>query len=241
MAYIISPMHLEDILQVVEISHEAFPSECPPLSFNSFKRELDNERAHYLVAREQSDSPICQSYPFLNTHTSTASGRKRTILQRLISKFKASPDRWDINTGEEAASDSCLIVGYSGLWFMADEAHIMSIAVRRSHQHRGVGEPLLTGLIDLAIECNTRVLTLEVRVDNVSAQSLYTKYGFQIVGTRPNYYTEDHKDALIMCTGEIASDSFQKQFQCLKQDYSKKHKIVSKGEDLWSNSGHPGG
>ena len=43
----------------------------------------------------------------------------------------------------------------------------------------------------------TRML-LEVRVSNAPAQNLYRKYGFEVIGRRPRYYTDNHEDALVM-------------------------------------------
>ncbi len=41
-------------------------------------------------------------------------------------------------------------------------------------------------------------MTLEVRAQNVIAQALYRKLGFRPVGVRPNYYLEEHEDAIVM-------------------------------------------
>ena len=65
------------------------------------------------------------------------------------------------------------IVGYAGLWLMTDEAHITTIAVDPDFQGNGVGELLLVALIDRAQQIGARWLTLEVRVSNDVAQSLY--------------------------------------------------------------------
>jgi ribosomal-protein-alanine N-acetyltransferase len=41
-------------------------------------------------------------------------------------------------------------------------------------------------------------MTLEVRVTNYIAQSLYQKFGFQKGGLRKRYYTDNQEDALVM-------------------------------------------
>jgi ribosomal-protein-alanine N-acetyltransferase len=41
-------------------------------------------------------------------------------------------------------------------------------------------------------------LSLEVRVSNEAAIKLYEKFGFQKVGTRPNFYREPRENAHIM-------------------------------------------
>ena len=52
--------------------------------------------------------------------------------------------------------------------------------------------------IVLCKEMEVRLMTLEVRVTNHTAQNLYRKLGFQDGGIRKNYYTDDHEDALVM-------------------------------------------
>jgi [ribosomal protein S18]-alanine N-acetyltransferase len=92
------------------------------------------------------------------------------------------------------------VVAYAGLWLMVDEAHITTFAVDPAHRRRGVGERLLLVMLDIAIERGAREATLEVRLSNTPARNLYEKFGFRPVGIRPNYYSDDNEDALIMTT-----------------------------------------
>ena len=92
------------------------------------------------------------------------------------------------------------VVAYAGLWLMVDEAHITTFAVDPAHRRRGVGERLLLAMLDIAIERGAREATLEVRLSNTPARNLYEKFGFRPVGIRPNYYSDDNEDALIMTT-----------------------------------------
>jgi hypothetical protein len=66
-----------------------------------------------------------------------------------------------------------------------------------------VGERLLLAMLDLAIDKGAREATLEVRLSNTAARNLYEKYGFRPVGIRPNYYSDDNEDALIMTTERL--------------------------------------
>src|SRR3712207_4603992 len=92
---------------------------------------------------------------------------------------------------------------------MTDEAHITTIAVDPDYQGYGIGELLLLGLIDRAQQIGARWLTLEVRISNKVAQSLYEKYTFKEMGIRRRYYSDNNEDALVMWTDPIESDSFQ--------------------------------
>ena len=90
------------------------------------------------------------------------------------------------------------ILGYGGIWMIVDEGHITNIAVHPNHRGKGIGNYLVEGLIDLCKRCEIYRMTLEVRVSNIVAQSLYRKYGFENAGIRPRYYSDTNEDAIIM-------------------------------------------
>ncbi|RFU69279.1 ribosomal-protein-alanine N-acetyltransferase [Peribacillus saganii] len=91
-----------------------------------------------------------------------------------------------------------MIIGYCGAWIVIDEAHITNIAVLPEYRGRKLGEALLRKMMELAKGMNVITMTLEVRVSNLVAQSLYEKLGFQRGGIRKNYYTDNHEDAMVM-------------------------------------------
>lgn len=174
-SYYIRRMCQEDVAQVTEIDHEAFPTMWPPANY---ERELKVNLAHYIAACED---------------------------------------------GEPAGGiEGQYIVGFAGLWMMADEAHITNIAVRQGYQRQGIGEHLLIAMISLAMEQNARTLTLEVRASNTAAQKLYHKYGFTQVNIRRSYYTDNREDALVMTVGDIAGAVFQKRLRQLEKAHSRK-------------------
>ena len=89
-------------------------------------------------------------------------------------------------------------VGAGGLWNIMDEAHISTIAAHPEFRGRGYGEIVLAGMIRRAMRLDAEYVVLEVRVSNYVAQSLYQKYGFQTVMTKPKYYHSDNEDAYEM-------------------------------------------
>ena len=95
------------------------------------------------------------------------------------------------------------IVGFAGIWLLVDEAHVTTIATRRSWRRQGIGERLILALLDLARTRGAHEATLEVRPSNIPARRLYEKYGFKVVGVRPRYYSDDNEDALIMTTESL--------------------------------------
>lgn len=90
------------------------------------------------------------------------------------------------------------LIGYGGMWIIMDEAHVTNIAVRADVRGKGLGHLLLRELQRTAVWHGAERMTLEVRTSNERAQSLYRKHGFQPSGIRPNYYSDNGEDALIM-------------------------------------------
>jgi len=74
----------------------------------------------------------------------------------------------------------------------------MNLAVQPEYRRQGIGEKLVSALIAALAQQNVHSLTLEVRVSNAPATSLYEKLGFVQVGRRPNYYKNPKEDALIL-------------------------------------------
>jgi ribosomal-protein-alanine N-acetyltransferase len=107
------------------------------------------------------------------------------------------------------------IVGYSGMWHLASEVHIGTLATHPLARRKGIGELLLLNIIKRARELASKRVTLEVRPSNQAARKLYTKYGFQEVGRRKGYYPDTREDAIIMATPSIASKAYQDLFQTL--------------------------
>lgn len=90
------------------------------------------------------------------------------------------------------------IIGYCGVWLVVDEAHITNIAVLPEYRGQKLGEILLRYVMEYAREMGAKSMTLEARVSNLVARSLYKKLGFLDGGIRKNYYTDNHEDAIVM-------------------------------------------
>ena len=104
------------------------------------------------------------------------------------------------------------LVGYAGAWHILDEGHITTIAVKKSHLRKHIGEAIIVKILEDCYENDVKYLTLEVRVSNEPAIALYTKYGFNSLGTRKGYYQDNNEDALIMWTENIFYDKFKNKF-----------------------------
>jgi len=211
--YSIRTMELKDVPQVSKIEREAFP---PPWPATNFKRELvSNSLTYYLVAYEETPEP---KGPDPVVEVVNNPGPPKSRLGALM--------RWGLRhllrVGEEPAVPGQFILGFAGLWFMVDEAHLANIAVRETYRHQGIGERLLIGAIDASIERKAKFITLEVRVSNKIAQSLYRKYGLVEVGTRRGYYMDNKEDAVIMTAEGITSASYMQRFKDLKQAHARR-------------------
>ena len=90
------------------------------------------------------------------------------------------------------------IVGYAGMWHVVTEGHITNVAVLEQYRRRGVAKALMEEVINIAQQKQMIGITLEVRISNIAAQKLYTKYGFRPEGFRKNYYQDTKEDAVIM-------------------------------------------
>ena len=100
-------------------------------------------------------------------------------------------------------------VAYAGTWHIIDEGHITTIAVKKDYMRKHIGEAIIVKIIEDCYEAKIKYLTLEVRVSNAPAIGLYTKYGFNSLGTRKGYYQDNNEDALIMWTENIFYDKFK--------------------------------
>lgn len=112
------------------------------------------------------------------------------------------------------------VVGYAGVWFMVDDAHITTFGVHPDWRRQGIGRRLLLALLVLAGEMGAARMTLEVRVSNLPAQALYRAHGFEVAGRRVGYYTDDGEDAYVMTTPPLAGASMRAVFEEARQAQS---------------------
>ncbi len=142
--------------------------------------------------------------------------RRRHLPAVLRTEHRAHPKPWSLgvfNSELSHGSDRYYVVmkrdgklvGYGGLMFVADEAHVTNIAVSAELRRQGLGSRLLAHLVRQALARGCSSMTLEVRMGNLEAQALYRSFGFVAEGVRPNYYPETHEDGLVMWLHELAS------------------------------------
>ncbi len=96
-----------------------------------------------------------------------------------------------------AETEEGYVLGYGVLGVILDEGCLEKLAVRAECRRQGVAQAILGSYLRYGEE-NLAFITLEVREDNAPAIALYAKNGFTEVGRRKNYYSEVHKDAILM-------------------------------------------
>jgi ribosomal-protein-alanine N-acetyltransferase len=210
-------MTVDDVPEVMAIERDSFLTPWPS---SAYRRELgENRNAHYLVLRTRPRPAASQPREY------ETQGERKGFWGGLL-PIHRNRDVVAVPVSQQT------LAGYAGLWLMIDEAHVTTIAVRPEYRGHGLGELLLVALTEIAMDINARWLTLEVRVSNNVAQSLYRKYGFKPAGVRQRYYSDNHEDALIMWTDEIQSPEFQERFRDLRDKL--RQRLVASG-DLTAN------
>jgi ribosomal-protein-alanine N-acetyltransferase len=173
---ILREMTLDDIDQVFNLDRMSFPTPWP---IRTYRYEIeDNEHSCMFVLEPVGEPPV---------RAKTASPR---WWERLLGLGNGSN-----GNGHHATP---FLSGYSGMWHIADEAHVSTIAVHPEWRGRKLGELLLWSMIRQAMLQQAAQVTLEVRVSNSLAQGLYRKYGFEVMGLRKGYYRDNGEDAYMM-------------------------------------------
>lgn len=89
------------------------------------------------------------------------------------------------------------IVGYGGVYVLAPDSDIQTVAVAPTHHGQGIGRALLEALIQRAQDAQCTSMMLEVRSDNHPAIDMYRTAGFEQISRRSDYYALG-VDALVM-------------------------------------------
>lgn len=110
-------------------------------------------------------------------------------LTQPVSRFlvigPAPPERWQL-------------WGYIIFWVVAEEMHLLNLAVHPTQRQRGLARALLTEALSLSRLQGAQVAWLEVRPSNTAARALYEAFGFKEVGRRPRYYEDTKEDAILL-------------------------------------------
>jgi ribosomal-protein-alanine N-acetyltransferase len=84
--------------------------------------------------------------------------------------------------------------------------HLMNVAVDVDRRRRGIATALIERLFEDTAGRGDRY-TLEVRVSNREAITMYERFGFRSAGVRRRYYHDNNEDALIMWRTDGSSEA----------------------------------
>lgn len=116
------------------------------------------------------------------------------------------------------------LVGYIGIGRFVDAVHILNMGVTPDMQRQGIARQLLRRACGRAVEWRCAKMTLEVRVSNQAAQSLYKQLGFVSAGVRPRYY-EDGEDAEILWL-DLVTDEVAQSWWSNRTDTGRESRIL---------------
>jgi ribosomal-protein-alanine N-acetyltransferase len=190
-AYRLNLMTQDDVPDVGRVERRCFPNPWP---VSAYRRELQNPAQNYYVILREAPSTASD-----DDHGVPSSGEENdeTTTHRGLPRRSLLP----INLGRRSDGNGNVrapLIGFAGMWFAFDEAHVTTICTDPKSRGLGLGELLFLCMVDEAMSRGANWLTLEVRVSNIAAQTLYRKYGFTVHGTRKRYYSDNNEDALIM-------------------------------------------
>jgi ribosomal-protein-alanine N-acetyltransferase len=132
-----------------------------------------------------------------------------------LSELQAEPGRRYL-----VARTATTVVGYGGLMVAVGEGHVTTLAVDPAWRRRAVGTRLLHALASWGRAQGCSGLTLEVRMGNTAAQSLYRRFGFAPAGVRRGYYAETKEDALIMWAHDIDRPVYAERLDAIAESLS---------------------
>ncbi len=89
------------------------------------------------------------------------------------------------------------LLGYVGMHHLVDEGFVTNVAVSPDARRRGVARALLADLAAYGKAQGLYRITLEVRVGNAPARTLYESEGYTLDGVRPRFYSHPTEDAAI--------------------------------------------
>ena len=218
--YSVRVASLDDAVMLESIEREAFPGMTPVTRIG---RDLARQNGLYLTAIRNWRTDERELGPRFAIATQAEKED-----DSFTAKLKRNVDRYVLDRVNRPTLPEEYIAGFVGLWFMLDEAHVVIIGMREADRRKGIGEQLLISAIEQSVENDSRVVTLEVRASNEAAIELYRKYGFQEVGLRRRYYSDNGENAVIMTTPPIQSDDYQKQFTGLVEHHAERWGWVSR-------------
>jgi ribosomal-protein-alanine N-acetyltransferase len=160
-------------------------------------RLIDGEDRFFVRRMKEDDLPEVRAIEALSFSNPWSDDTFRGEIQNTSISFPLAVVRRPGNPVDAAVADG-QVVAYIIYWQIGDDVQINNVAVHPDCRGLGLGEAMMRHVIARVREAGASFLTLEVRPSNTPAVTLYKKLGFEIMGTRKNYYTKPDEDAHVM-------------------------------------------
>ena len=187
--YFVRRMREADLPVVRAIEALSFSN---PWSDNTFRGEIQNTSiSSPMVVVRKPGNPVVADNPIVPD--GACAGVRVVADNPLVPDGACNPvvaDNTVVAEGE--------VVAYIVYWQIRDDVQINNVAVHPDHRGLGLGEAMMRYAIAKVRAAGAGFVTLEVRQSNTAAVTLYKKLGFEILGTRKNYYTKPDEDAHVM-------------------------------------------
>lgn len=89
------------------------------------------------------------------------------------------------------------------------DLEILNFAVRPEARRQGTGSELLREALEWGNSFKAEKAFLEVRASNQPALRFYARFGFEVTGRRPRYYTAPVEDALLLTANLPIAPQYQ--------------------------------
>lgn len=168
--------------------------------WDGYQREIASPNSDLLILRQK-----------VEVDSSVVTGHSSLVKDQGQRTKDEQPAEIQNSRSEIQDLSSLLALGCS--WAIAEEAHITLLAVDPLYQQQGLGQAMLYALLAAAYQRQLERATLEVRVSNEVALTLYTKFGFREAGRRKRYYQDTGEDALVLWRGGLHHPNFPQELQ----------------------------
>jgi [ribosomal protein S18]-alanine N-acetyltransferase len=195
----LNPPQIEQLDRIVDLDKSCLGGLW---SLEGYQKELTSPNSSLLVL----------SIPTANVQTNSKQKEEASLSS--VSSSSVS------SLSTNAIANKEQIIGCGCFWAILEEAHITLLMIHPDYQGLGLGQLLLYSLLKDAYKRQLERATLEVRVSNEVAISLYKKFGFQIAGRRKGYYQTTGEDALILWRGDLHRSQFEQDLKTWHEQIS---------------------
>ncbi|MGB3790080.1 MAG: GNAT family N-acetyltransferase [Phormidesmis sp.] len=170
---------------------------------SGYERELESEYSDLLVLVKTGSADLIDRRLEHDASQSVAATDPKAYLPCSDAHF---------DTHSAADNTGLELLGIGCLWAILEEAHITTLAIEPCYQGEKLGLLLLTQLLQKGRDRGLTRATLEVRLSNQRALSLYQKFDFKEAGQRKRYYADGENARILWRTG-LQSETFSAQLK----------------------------